>query len=78
MHDVSRIRPLDLLGRHVLFGGLTRDEGRALLQRAHMRRFHAGEVVFRRGDAGDGLYGVLSGSVLIVVESMEGRELILN
>jgi CRP-like cAMP-binding protein len=61
-----------------VFGALTREEGRELLKRAHVRRFQPAEVVFRRGDAGDGLYCVLTGSILIVVESTEGRELILN
>jgi CRP-like cAMP-binding protein len=34
--------------------------------------------VFRRGDPGDGLYGVLTGSILIVAESAKGRDLIIN
>ena len=32
----------------------------------HMRRFNAGEVVFRQGDAGYGFYFVFSGSVDVV------------
>lgn len=78
MHDSPRIRPKDLFGRHTVFGALTGVETRELLKRAHTRRFQAGEVVFRRGDAGDGLYGVLTGSILIVVVSPEGRELVIN
>ncbi len=57
---------------------LTDGEARELLNHAHVRRFAAGEVVFRKGDPGDGLYGVLAGRIVVTVESAEGKELILN
>jgi CRP/FNR family cyclic AMP-dependent transcriptional regulator len=72
------MRSQALLARHPFFAALSEDEARELLERAPVRRLRAGEVVFRRGDPGDGLYGVLAGSILIVAESAEGRELILN
>ena len=72
------MRPLDLFARHPFFSALTGDEARELLRRAPVKRFQAGELVFRRGDPGDGLYGVLSGNILIVAESAEGRDLIIN
>ena len=72
------MRPQDLFSRHPFFGALTDGEACALLERAPARHFQAGETVFRRGDPGDGLYGVLSGSILIVVESAQGRDLIVN
>jgi CRP-like cAMP-binding protein len=68
----------DLFRLHPLFGALTDGETRELLKCALIKRVAAGDVVFRKDDAGDGLYGVLTGSVLIVVESLEGKELILN
>ncbi len=70
--------PRDLFRLHSFFGALTDDETRELLKRALTKRIAAGEVVFRKDDPGDGLYGVLAGSILIVVESLEGKELILN
>jgi CRP/FNR family cyclic AMP-dependent transcriptional regulator len=68
----------DLFRLHPLFGALTGGETRELLKCALIKRVAAGDVVFRKDDPGDGLYGVLTGSVLIVVESLEGKELVLN
>ena len=68
----------DLIRLHPLFGALTDGETRELLKCALIKRFATGDVVFRKDDPGDGLYGVLTGSVLIVVESQEGKELVLN
>jgi CRP-like cAMP-binding protein len=70
--------PYDLLRGHPLLGALTDTEAQALLRSARCRIVAAGEIVFLRDDPTDGLYGVLSGSVLIVVDSVEGKELVLN
>ena len=76
-HD-PRMTPQELFRLHPLFSALTEGETRELLKRALTKRIAAGEVVFRKDDPGDGLYGVLTGSVLIVVELPEGKELVLN
>jgi CRP/FNR family cyclic AMP-dependent transcriptional regulator len=68
----------DLLRVHPILGALTDGEAQALLRGARCRMVAAGEIVFLRDDPTDGLYGVLSGSVLIVVDSVEGKELVLN
>ena len=70
--------PQDLFRLHPFFGALTDGETRELLKRALTKRIAAGDVVFHQDDAGDGLYGVLAGSIVIVVKSPEGKELILN
>jgi CRP-like cAMP-binding protein len=70
--------PHDLLRSHPFFGALTDTETQTLLKGARYRMVVAGEVVFLRHDPADGLYGVLSGSVLMVVDSVEGKELVLN
>lgn len=70
--------PQDLFRLHHFLGALTVDELRDLLKRAIIKRIAAGEIIFRKDDPGDGLYGVLAGSVLIVVESADGKELTLN
>jgi CRP/FNR family cyclic AMP-dependent transcriptional regulator len=70
--------PQDLVRRHPFLGALTDNEVQALLKSAHYRLVAAGEVVFLRNDPTDGLYGVLAGSVLIVVDSVDGKELVLN
>ncbi|MEQ9332229.1 Crp/Fnr family transcriptional regulator [Thalassobaculum sp.] len=70
--------PDDLLARHDLLGILSADERQALLRHVAVRAVAAGQTLFRRGDPGDGLYGVLSGGIVVTVESAEGKELILN
>jgi CRP-like cAMP-binding protein len=70
--------PHSLLRAHPILGALTDGEAQALLRSARCRMVAAREIVFLRDDPTDGLYGVLSGSVLIVVDSVEGKELVLN
>jgi CRP-like cAMP-binding protein len=66
------------LRAHSFLGALTGSETRELLAHAQVRRWPARKVIFRNGDPGDGLYGVLAGRIHIVAESMDGKELILN
>lgn len=68
--DTTRLRPF--------LGALTTDETRELFNGASLRSVGANEVVFRKDDPGDGLYAVIRGRILIVAESPEGKELILN
>lgn len=70
--------PQDLFRLHPFFAALTDAETRELRKRTLTKRVAAGEVVFRKDAPGDGLYGVLTGSILIVAESPEGKDLILN
>src|SRR5437867_13318397 len=70
--------PQELLRLHPFLGALTDVEIRELLKRALTRHLPAHVIVFRKDDPGDGLYGVLAGTGLIVAESAEGKELILN
>ena len=70
--------PEDLLARHDLLGILSPDEPHALLRHVAVRAVAAGQTLFRQGDPGDGLYGILAGRVVVTVESAEGKELILN
>ena len=70
--------PQELLRLHPFLGALTDVETRELLKRALTKHIPANEVVFRKDDPADGLYGVLAGTVLIVAESADGKELILN
>lgn len=70
--------PQDYLRQSPFLGALTDRESHELLRHLRIRRVGAGEVVFRKDDPGDGLYGVMRGRILIVAESPEGKELILN
>ncbi len=62
------------LARSQLLGRLAHDDLRNLLTCAVQRSFATGQVVFQRGDAGDGMYILASGDVRIVIESAQGRE----
>ena len=50
----------------------------ALEARAQPRRFPDGSVIFRRGDAAHGLYGVRSGRVQVLGRGADGREHVLT
>lgn len=70
--------PQELIRRHPLLATLDENESRELLRHAHTKPYAAGKTVFLEGDPGDGLYGVLSGRIVVTVESVAGKELILN
>lgn len=57
-----------------LFRNLDETERAQILIIGRMRPFQAGEVIFREGDAGDGLYMVVKGSVRISKQSVTGEE----
>jgi CRP/FNR family cyclic AMP-dependent transcriptional regulator len=67
-----------LLGNCVLFSGLSSEERAAIVARARMRTFNAGETVFTIGSPGDQMMAVLSGAVRISVPSPDGKELLLT
>jgi CRP-like cAMP-binding protein len=50
----------------------------ALAKACRMRRLPKGSIVFFQSDPGDMLYLVLSGSVSILINSPDGRELVIN
>jgi CRP-like cAMP-binding protein len=72
------MRPDEIIQRHHLLSALGPEDARALLKQAQVRLFRSRQTIFRRGDPGDGLYGVLAGGVAVTVESEAGKELILN
>jgi CRP/FNR family transcriptional regulator, cyclic AMP receptor protein len=72
------MRPDEIIQKHHFLGALELADARALLKLAQVRPFRTRETIFRRGDPGVGLYGVLSGGVVVTVESESGKELILN
>lgn len=70
--------PQELCRLHPFFAALADGEARELLKHARVRHLAAGDVVFRKDDPGDGLYGVLAGRIVVTVQSADGKELILN
>ena len=66
-----------LLAQCMLFRGLVENERDAVVARARLRHFAAGETIFLMGSPGDSMMAVLSGQVRISVPSPEGREIVL-
>src|SRR5262245_22590693 len=66
-----------LLGKCVLFEGLSEIERSAISARAHIRSYAAGEGIFTIGSPGEQMMAVLSGTVRISVPANDGKELLL-
>jgi CRP-like cAMP-binding protein len=66
-----------LLGRVPMFADLSADDLEQVADVAHPRRFAAGEVVFREGDASNTCYIVRSGHARAIRENADGRQLAL-
>jgi CRP/FNR family transcriptional regulator, cyclic AMP receptor protein len=66
-----------LLADCMLFRGLVENERDAVVARARLRHFAAGETIFLMGAPGDSMMAVLSGQIRISVPSPEGREIVL-
>jgi CRP-like cAMP-binding protein len=57
-----------------LLQGLPPEEQRKLVEQARRRIYAAGEVIYREGDPGDALHLILSGRVVAIVSTPDGRE----
>ena len=66
-----------LLGRVSIFSGLTPEQLADLASVAVPRRWGAGEVIFREGDAGDTCYVVQEGCVRVTRNHTDGRTITL-
>ena len=67
-----------VLASSPLFQSVDGEALSALADTAFNRTYAPGEIVFRQGDPGQELYGVVSGRILISVASPDGREVNLN
>jgi CRP/FNR family transcriptional regulator, cyclic AMP receptor protein len=68
----------ELLARHFLFRGLEPTLVRRLVELSITRRLVREQVLFRKGDEGGALYGVLEGAVRIAVVGPSGKKRVLN
>jgi CRP/FNR family cyclic AMP-dependent transcriptional regulator len=66
-----------LLAGSEMFGPLTRDQREALAGRCQVRRYPAGRRIFARGDDGESMYLIGSGSVGLSITSRDGGEVVL-
>jgi CRP-like cAMP-binding protein len=67
-----------LLGHSDLFGSLSESDRSAVARKMRAASYHAGEVIFARGDASNGLYLVVEGRVRLSVLSVDGNVLSFN
>jgi CRP-like cAMP-binding protein len=71
-------RARQILESHDLLGRLTPAEMDEVLQHAHTQRLAPNQLLFAKGDPGDGLFAVLSGQIKISTLSESGKEVVLN
>jgi CRP/FNR family transcriptional regulator, cyclic AMP receptor protein len=69
---------LSVLRKHPLFSGLDSAALDQLCRYAKARKFKRGATIFSKGDPGDALFAVASGTVKISVSSADGRSAMLN
>lgn len=50
----------------------------ALIGRGHVKKYLAGEVIFRRQDRGDTLMLIITGLIKITNSNADGKEIVLN
>jgi CRP-like cAMP-binding protein len=69
---------LEILRKHPIFADLEPDAFDQLCRYAKLSTLKRGATIFSKGDAGNGLFAVISGTVKISSSSAEGRSAILN
>ncbi len=67
-----------LLAAAPVFAGLDEPTRTALASECRSRRFLRGEHIFTRGDVGGGMYVLAGGSVSLVVNGVDGDEVVLH
>jgi CRP-like cAMP-binding protein len=66
-----------LLERCLLFEALDAESRVEMAQRAHRRRFHAGDIIVQAKDPGRSMMAVASGKVRISLTTRDGKDLVL-
>ncbi len=74
----SKDELLGTLSINPWFGGLPLGERKAMLAAADMVQFRAGEMLYRKGDATGGFFGVVQGAFKVSTLGEDGREGILS
>jgi CRP-like cAMP-binding protein len=69
---------LEILRKHPIFSDLEPDAFDQLCRYAKLSNLKRGATIFSKGDVGNSLYAVISGTVKISTSSAEGRSAILN
>ncbi|MBX7230726.1 MAG: cyclic nucleotide-binding domain-containing protein [Bdellovibrionales bacterium] len=66
---------MHILSENYLFETLSKSELKFVKEMVHVRNYRPGEVVFRQGEIGVGMYLIASGSVDILVEGIPAEKL---
>jgi CRP-like cAMP-binding protein len=74
MSTSADIEPFE---KTALLSRINPDDLRQLVRHATERTFGKGEALFHRGDAGDSVYIIASGSVKILLDGADGAELVV-
>ena len=74
----QRVDGTALLHSHPVFGALTPAQVKQLACLARRRRIASGVTLFAKGDPGNELFAVVSGTMKITVSSSDGREAIIT
>jgi len=64
--------------KNAIFSDLAPETIAQLFQRASFQTFERGDYIFRRGDPGTCLFGVVEGSVRMCASSPDGKSVVLN
>ena len=68
----------ELLAQHVLFADLSDEERKDIALIARNRSIARGGTVFQKGDDGDAMFGVLTGTIAIQIASSDGEHRTVN
>lgn len=69
---------LTVLRQNPLFKDLSQELQGQVAELCSLKRFAVGELICRQGEAGDALYGLISGQLRISASSIDGQEMHLN
>ena len=78
IRDAEHARRAAILARTPVFGGLSRRVLGRLAAQLFEKVYAPGELVFREGDPGKGLFVVLDGEVIIVRDAAEGEQTLVT
>ncbi len=69
---------LTVIRQNPLFRGLPAELHEQLTDLCQQRRLSKGQVLFRQGEPGDALFGIVSGELRVSANSLDGQEFHLN
>ena len=72
------VEPRELLGKLSIFEGIQPEELDELLQLTTTKRLRAREVLFRKGDKGAQLFGVMRGRLRVSGVRVDGKEVVFS